>query len=106
VREFSRLVAATGDSAGGKTLTSFGLGPLINNNGDVAFLGLVSGGGGIITASKPPSCGAGTILDTNNECVVNPVTIAGFEAALAEAQAQRDAILTTLFEFLRVFGVI
>jgi len=27
-------------------------------------------------------------------------------AALAEAQAQRDAILTTLFEFLRVFGVI
>jgi len=27
-------------------------------------------------------------------------------AALAEAQAQRDAILATLFEFLRVFGVI
>ena len=76
----------------------------------------------------PPSCGFGTILDIIlNQCVADNTaldealaTITVLEAlgtqlttelnaalaALAEAQAQRDAILTTLFEFLRVFGVI
>ena len=70
------LVAEVGDTIGGKTLTSLGLSPSINNNGDVAFLGSVSGGGGIITASKPPSCGAGTIQQ-GNKCTPNLNAICG-----------------------------
>jgi len=76
----------------------------------------------------PPSCGPGTTLNgITNECVPDILAICADGtiadnilflcnadntaldaalAALAEAQAQRDAILTTLFEFLRVFGVI
>jgi len=47
-------------------------------------------------------CPTGTTLNLiTNECDPD-VTQANLDAA----QAQRDAILTTLFEFLRVFGVI
>jgi len=50
----------------------------------------------------PPSCGPGTTLNgITNECDPD-VT----QADLDSVKAQRDAILTTLFEFLRVFGVI
>ena len=53
------------------------------------------------------SCGPGTIEDADSHrCVVDNTVLDALQAALAEAQAQRDAILTTLFEFLRVFGVI
>ena len=55
------------------------------------------------------ACGVGTTLNEGtNECEPD-VTQAQHDAALAavpNALAQRDAILTTLFEFLRVFGVI
>jgi len=76
----------------------------------------------------PTSCGPGTTLnEITNECVPDILAICADGtiadnilflcnadntaldaalAALAEAQAQRDAILATLFEFLRVFGVI
>jgi len=60
------------------------------------------------------NCGFGTIADNNlGQCVADNTERDAALAALAEAQAavtdieaQRDAILTTLFEFLRVFGVI
>jgi len=53
------------------------------------------------------SCGPGTIEDiVSNLCVADNIERDAALTALAEAQAQRDAILTTLFEFLRVFGVI
>jgi len=55
------------------------------------------------------SCGPGTTPNViTSECDPD-VTQAQHDAALAAvpaALAQRDAILTTLFEFLRVFGVI
>ncbi len=52
-------------------------------------------------------CGPGTIEDiVSNLCVADNIERDAALAALADAQAQRDAILTTLFEFLRVFGVI
>jgi len=52
-------------------------------------------------------CGDGTIADNILFlCNADNTVLDAALAALAEAQAQRDAILTTLFEFLRVFGVI
>jgi len=52
-------------------------------------------------------CGPGT---TKQGMQCDPdITQAQHDAALAaitDLEAQRDAILTTLFEFLRVFGVI
>jgi len=55
------------------------------------------------------SCGPGTTPNViTSECDPD-VTQAQHDAALAavlDIEAQRDAILTTLFEFLRVFGVI
>jgi len=54
-------------------------------------------------------CGSGTTPNViTSECDpdVTQAQHDALQAALAEAQAQRDAILTTLFEFLRVFGVI
>jgi len=54
-------------------------------------------------------CGPGTTPNViTSECEPD-VTQAQLDQALAAvpaALAQRDAILTTLFEFLRVFGVI
>jgi len=64
-----------------------------------------AGLGGIIIRTL--SCGSGT-TQVGNECDPD-VTQAQHDAALAavlDIEAQRDAILTTLFEFLRVFGVI
>jgi len=50
----------------------------------------------------PPSCGLGTTPNViTTECEPD-VT----QADLDSVEAQRDAILATLFEFLRVFGVI
>jgi len=52
-------------------------------------------------------CADGTIPDTILFlCNADNTALDAALTALAEAQAQRDAILTTLFEFLRVFGVI
>jgi len=52
-------------------------------------------------------CADGTIADNILFlCNADNTALDAALAALAEAQAQRDAILTTLFEFLRVFGVI
>jgi len=52
-------------------------------------------------------CVDGTIADNILFlCNADNTTLDAALAALAQAQAQRDAILTTLFEFLRVFGVI
>ena len=50
-------------------------------------------------------CGPGTTL-SGFQCAADNTERDAALAALAQAQAQRDAILTTLFEFLRVFGVI
>jgi len=71
--------------------------------------------------SVPDSDGDG-VLDSTDNCLTVPnasqedtngngigdacEALNATLTALAEAQAQRDAILTTLFEFLRVFGVI
>jgi len=62
-----------------------------------------------IGTSQGFDCGPGTTPNViTNECDPD-ITQAQHDAALAaviEIEAQRDAILTTLFEFLRVFGVI
>ena len=68
-----------------------------NTQNDICEAGVCSGDtpGGF-------SCGLGTTLNViTNECEPD-VT----QADLDSVEAQRDAILTTLFEFLRVFGVI
>jgi len=52
-------------------------------------------------------CTDGTIADNILFlCNADNTVLNAALAALAEAQAQRDAILATLFEFLRAFGVI
>ena len=83
----------------------------IHTQNDMCTAGLCDGDvGGIF------SCGLGTTPNLiTNECEPD-VTQAQHDAALAllnaagaavlDIEAQRDAILTTLFEFLRVFGVI
>jgi len=68
-----------------------------NTQNDICEAGVCSGvtPGGF-------SCGLGTTPNViTNECEPD-VT----QADLDSVEAQRDAILTTLFEFLRVFGVI
>jgi len=46
------FVVQIGSIIGGKTLTGFGGNPSLNNNGDVAFRGLFSGGEGIFTQNS------------------------------------------------------
>jgi hypothetical protein len=48
----SNLVAATGDTIDGRTLTNVGVFPAISHNGAIAFLGEFAGGKGIFTPSS------------------------------------------------------
>jgi len=75
----------------------------------------VEGGGTIYVAdasnhriqvfSQQFPCGPGTIIQ-GNQCVPDNTALDAALAAVLDIESQRDAILTTLFEFLRVFGVI
>jgi hypothetical protein len=48
----SNLVAQTGDTIGGRTLTDFGAFPKISHSGAIAFLGFFAGGSGIFTPAN------------------------------------------------------
>lgn len=50
------IVASEGDTIGGKTLTGFSGNPSINNNGDVSFIGVFSGGRGNFHPEFPTRC--------------------------------------------------